>query len=244
MHRLGFLFSKAMIQQVKKTAKRVLHPAAPVSFTQTGEHHPWLLKVDKEAAVCLVDRQGFEKGGFAMLPGEQDRFLVYDLSKDAFGNWHTYESRVVAEKRFLQIAQGIRNSTDEFLSLTQLRRLAALLTENGAPKYVRCYDNQGKSADRYTVVFAGNYKGRNGRCHYLVMNSTPFHPSFGIGQHGDSDHIIDQPSYRHLGRKIGFEQLPEDCQQFVWQSYRDIWDLPWSVQELTITEVSHEAAPV
>ena len=26
------------------------------------------------------------------------------------------------------------------------------------PRYIRCYDNQGKSFDRYTVVYTGRYR--------------------------------------------------------------------------------------
>jgi len=54
----------------------------------------------------------------------------------------------------------------------------------GIPKWVRCYDNGGKSIDRYTVVFGKKtigYEGYPGRSFmYLAMNSAPFHPQ-GFG---------------------------------------------------------------
>lgn len=95
----------------------------------------------------------------------------------------------------------------------------------GVPKYVRCYDNGGKTADRYTVVFTGRYrKTPRDEFLYLGMNAHPFHPQ-GIGQHGSSREQIDRPSYGHLGKKIKFTDLPEDCQKAVLNDYRDIWNL-------------------
>jgi len=101
---------------------------------------------------------------------------------------------------------------------------------NGVPKKVRIYDNGGriydnggKTYDRYTAVFIGNYKGRDG-CDYLGMSEYPFHPQ-GFGQHGWSREIIDYPSYRHLGRKITFDKLPEQCQKLVIQDYKEIWNI-------------------
>jgi hypothetical protein len=99
---------------------------------------------------------------------------------------------------------------------------------NGVPKWIRVYDNGGKTADRYTVVFTGNYKGRDG-CDYIGMSENPFHPQ-GFGQHGWSQDIIDYPSYKHLGKKIKFEYLPKDCQKVVIDDYKEIWNLGKEVQ--------------
>ncbi len=101
------------------------------------------------------------------------------------------------------------------------------LMPNGVPKYVRCYDNEGP-ADHYTVVFTGRYAGREG-CDYLGMSAQPFHPQ-GIGQHGSSEHMIDRPRYGHLGKRISFRDLPEDCQTLVLSDYRTIWDLKEEVK--------------
>ena len=95
---------------------------------------------------------------------------------------------------------------------------------NGVPKNVRCYDNGGKTADRYTVVFTGNYAGRNGQCSYLGMSGAPFHPQ-GFCQHGEHTQVIDQPRYGHIGKRIKFESLPEDCRKAVMQDYKAIWRL-------------------
>ena len=73
---------------------------------------------------------------------------------------------------------------------------------------IRCYDNGGKTADRYTVVYM-DYPTRHAGCYESVgMSTEPFHPQ-GFGQHGDA-----MPG-RHLGRRIAFADLPEDCQKLV-----------------------------
>ena len=72
-------------------------------------------------------------------------------------------------------------------------RIKSLLP-NGLPRYVRCYDNGGKTFDRFTVVFSGNYRSiPNRRCRAkngpldfqnVGMSESPFHPQ-GFGQHGE-----------------------------------------------------------
>ena len=106
----------------------------------------------------------------------------------------------------------------------------ARILPDGKPRYVHCYDNGGGDKekgtfDRYTVVFTGRYRQKTGgEFWYLGMSTYPFHPQ-GFGQHGGSQTQIDYPTYGHLGKKIKFEQLPEDCQKCVLQTYEDLWDL-------------------
>jgi hypothetical protein len=91
------------------------------------------------------------------------------------------------------------------------------------PKWIRCYDNGGRTMDRYTVVFTGHYTHNTGGAHWYVgMNEYPFQ---GIGMHGESNGPIDRPSYGHLGKKIVFKNLPEDCQKLVTQRYSYLWDI-------------------
>lgn len=106
------------------------------------------------------------------------------------------------------------------------------LLKDGIPKYVRCYDNGGKTADRYTVVFTGNYAGRNG-CDYIGMSTHPYSPQ-GVGMHGNSKNIIDVSKHgfapaigrkNHLGVRIEFNALPEDCKKLVLSDYKEIWGL-------------------
>ena len=93
------------------------------------------------------------------------------------------------------------------------------------PRYIRCYDNGGQTADRYTVVFTGRYRHKTGGDFWdLCMSSCPFHPQ-GIGMHGTSNQQIDRPNYGHLGKRIKFDSLPEDCQKAVVQDYKYLWDL-------------------
>lgn len=67
--------------------------------------------------------------------------------------------------------------------------------KKGAPKLVRCYDNGGQSADRFTVVFTGRYRKKTGGDFmYLGLSANPYHP-MGFGQHGFSSIQIDRPSY-------------------------------------------------
>ena len=106
----------------------------------------------------------------------------------------------------------------------QQDRYNRLLPE-GKPKYVRCYDNNGKTADRYTVVFTGRIPGRLiGEQFGLAMSNNPFHPQ-GIGQHFEYGYRIDYPGYSHLGKKIKFDDLPKDCQTLVLSDYVDYWKL-------------------
>lgn len=104
---------------------------------------------------------------------------------------------------------------------------------NGIPRYVRCYD-YGGSGDRYTVVFSGNYAGRGGVCHYICMSGAPFHPQ-GVCQHGGASRPIDVRTGSwggvaigrkcHLGKRIPFTDLPEDCQKVVMKDYKEMWRL-------------------
>lgn len=107
------------------------------------------------------------------------------------------------------------------------------LLPGGIPKYVRVYDNGGKTFDRYTCVFTG--KSAEGAC--LGMSEHPAHPQ-GFGQHGQAENsggrfrAIDvnkagwAPAVgrsNHLGKRIRFEDLPEDCRKLVMSDYADIY---------------------
>lgn len=109
------------------------------------------------------------------------------------------------------------------MSQKSLARCARLLP-GGIPHYVRCYDNGGATVDRYTVVYTGHYPGRDGLCHYVGMSSEPYSPQ-GFCQHGESRHVIDRPTYRHLGKRIGFADLPADCRRVVVVDYLSLWKL-------------------
>jgi hypothetical protein len=102
----------------------------------------------------------------------------------------------------------------------------ARLMPNGQPRYLRCYDNGGAYFDRFTVVYTGDYPGKPRGVHeYVSMSSHPFHP-LGFGQHGESlNGAIDRPAYAHLGKRIAFDDLPDDCRRLVLSDYRANWGL-------------------
>jgi hypothetical protein len=77
-----------------------------------------------------------------------------------------------------------------------------------ALKTVRIYDNGGVTADRFTAVFmneperAANLYGAYG------MSEKPYHPQ-GVGQY------CSATPGRHLGRRIKYNDLTEDCQKLI-----------------------------
>lgn len=125
---------------------------------------------------------------------------------------------------------------------TLLARTARLMPA-GVPRYIRCYDNGGASADRYTVCFTGRAAtcrapGYATEYSYRAMSADPFHPQ-GVGLWGSSP---NQPADTRrekrgwhfppaigrkcfLGRRIAFADLPPDCQKLVLRDYREIWNL-------------------
>lgn len=108
--------------------------------------------------------------------------------------------------------------------MNNLQRIENLIPD-GTPRYIRCYDYGEEIADRYTVVFTGHYKKNNGNeFWYLGMSENPFHP-LGIGMHGTSQTQIDYPVYKHLGKKIKFDDLTENCKVCVLQTYKELWNI-------------------
>jgi hypothetical protein len=77
------------------------------------------------------------------------------------------------------------------------------LMPNGTPRYIRIYDNGGKTFDRYTVVFTHNFPNRNRKCLVRAMSKNPKSPQ-GFQYVGEYNEIIDFPSYSHLGKKNNF----------------------------------------
>ena len=112
------------------------------------------------------------------------------------------------------------------------------LLPGGVPRYVRCYD-QPEAADRYTVCFSGKAGSIGGWYSYRAMSKYPFDPQ-GIGlwlasEHQPCDTMGEIPGKWywppaigrkcHLGKRIPFTELPEDCRKLVLQDYKEIWKL-------------------
>ena len=83
-------------------------------------------------------------------------------------------------------------------------------SETVLKRQVACYDNGGRSFDRFTVVFLDCPERGWRQFSALAMSERPFHPQ-GFGQH-----CTAVPG-RHLGRRIPFATLPADCQKAVEQ---------------------------
>ena len=88
----------------------------------------------------------------------------------------------------------------------------------------KIWDNGGRSADRYTIVFRGKWIPHYGlTIPYLAASEAPFHPQ-GVGMYGELSQVHikgDIPfrgSCKHLGKRIPFDALPPDVQKFVMQS--------------------------
>lgn len=82
-----------------------------------------------------------------------------------------------------------------------------------APEYVlACYDNGGKTADRYTVMFGGSlwYPEMGRKVFYLGMSGAPTHPQ-GFSQWGEMP-ADNRPSSREHVRWL---DLPEHIRAHV-----------------------------
>lgn len=117
----------------------------------------------------------------------------------------------------------------------KLKERRKRLMPKGVPRWIRIYDNEGRSFDRYTVVFTGRYRHRipGDEFFYRGMskNPGPTHPQ-GFGVSGTSPFQIDTNTSgwppkvgqsNHLGKRITFEDLPEECQRVVVDDYEAIW---------------------
>ena len=88
-------------------------------------------------------------------------------------------------------------------------------SRNDYPKgVIGIYDNKGKTADRYTVVFEP-FIGYENRQYFpvLCMSGNPFHPQ-GIGIHNEYPF---RPTRMKGEVVIDWSELPEKCQQCVLQ---------------------------
>lgn len=84
----------------------------------------------------------------------------------------------------------------------------------GAPEFVLdCFDNKGKTIDRYTVLFGGSLlEGellKHRKVFYLGMSNSPSHPQ-GFSMWGECD-----ASWRPSRQRIRWTDLPEHIRQHV-----------------------------
>jgi hypothetical protein len=69
------------------------------------------------------------------------------------------------------------------------------------------YDNEGETADRYSVYFS-EFDPRTGHHLCLGMSANPRHPQ------GFCQHCYGVPG-KHNGKRIKFEELPEVCREII-----------------------------
>lgn len=81
-------------------------------------------------------------------------------------------------------------------------------SEEDSMKHVLVYDNGGKTFDRFTAVYMDRPSYHGGAYEARGMSRHPTHPQ-GYGMYGDA-----MPG-RHLGKRIRFQDLPEECQRLV-----------------------------
>jgi hypothetical protein len=120
------------------------------------------------------------------------------------------------------VSKTYKISEHKNLSKKWQDRLSRFTIDGKIPKHINLYDNGGESADRYTCCFK-NLK--LGFFPYLGMSSNPFHPQ-GVGLHNEHTQRIDYPKYAHLGKKISWNDLPNDVKCCIWQDYCDYWNIP------------------
>lgn len=118
--------------------------------------------------------------------------------------------------------------------MTGKEKQREVLLPSGVPRWIRIYDNGGKTFDRFTVVFTGRYGHKTeGETWVVGMSTKPFHPQ-GFGQHGGYLNRIDVNKWgfapaigrsNYLGKRILFGDLPPDCQKLILSDYKELWDL-------------------
>jgi hypothetical protein len=91
-------------------------------------------------------------------------------------------------------------------------RRASKRWQEGAPEYVLdCFDNKGKTTDRYTVLFGGSLwepsMGRN--VQYLGMSDAPTHPQ-GFSMWGECS-----ANWRPARERVRWLDLPEHIRKHV-----------------------------
>lgn len=75
------------------------------------------------------------------------------------------------------------------------------------------------TAERYTVVFTGLFDMKKpGEYSYLVLDECTVEEDKHKLRRG-------RPPYEEFGQEIGFQDLPEECQDLVIEVYLDLWGL-------------------
>ena len=94
---------------------------------------------------------------------------------------------------------------------------------NGIPRYVRIWDNGGRTADRYTAVFTrAHCFGMQGYVVGRRMSENPYHPQ-GVGMW--FEYRIWEWGGRGLGRRMRYEDCPLMVQRSIAEDYCYLWSI-------------------
>lgn len=107
---------------------------------------------------------------------------------------------------------------------TRIHARTERLAPDGIPRYIRCYDAGSDLWDRFTVVYTGNYRSRNGTCQYRVLSEEPLSTD-GMSQWGESAYIIDRGRNLIIGKAVSFEEMPHQVREVVLTDYFGLWNL-------------------
>lgn len=95
-----------------------------------------------------------------------------------------------------------------------------LFNNDGSPKYIRCWDNGGKTRDRYTIQFTrANLFGFPRMAVFIGCSAYPYHD---IGYTGDRPYHEFAKSH---GRRVAWEALPKDVKDYVLSTYEELWGI-------------------
>lgn len=115
----------------------------------------------------------------------------------------------IAERLGFRDARHLWDANPTIAGSTEPRDFRVVIprTEIIEGQRVRCYDNGGKTYDRYSVLYL-DYSETRGRVSCRGMSERPTHPQ-GFGQ------TTSAVPGSHLGKRILFAQLPAECQAVV-----------------------------
>lgn len=84
------------------------------------------------------------------------------------------------------------------------------------PKYIRVYDNGGCTVDRYAIVYTRLKCDGEFMCVKMSKDADGYH---GIYHHEYSRIQFNS----ELGKKIKWQDLPQNCQREFFPEYEDTW---------------------
>jgi hypothetical protein len=127
-------------------------------------------------------------------------------NQEKYNSFSMKEKELLADMLKISVRQlDICTNKCGYLSEMKIQKMRAVIKA--------IYDNGGKTADRYTVYY--NIEEKENWFSCLGMDGKPFHPQ-GIGMH--SSGMLGE----HNGKRITFDQLPEDCQKAVLQDLKEL----------------------